>query len=167
MPYQPPLGILAWPKPCRATGHAEGGRNGARFASLIGTRKTRGVEPYAYLQDLFTKLANRHLDKDFDAPMPWACVSKPTTSNQPPQGLPDVLICPNPGHDAAIGKRPINGAQTPVTVMLKQTASTLSVSPAVMRRPACCRHGVGHTTFRTVAPPSFSKRFHLWNVRAL
>ena len=76
----PPLGILALPKPCRATGHDEGGRNWARFASLIGTCKTRGIEPYAYLRDLFTKLANRHLDKDIDALMPWTYVTKAATS---------------------------------------------------------------------------------------
>jgi len=61
-------------------GHDEGGRNWARFASLIGTCKTRGVEPYAYLRDLFTKLANRHLDKDIDALMPWTYVTKNATS---------------------------------------------------------------------------------------
>jgi len=60
-------------------GHDEGGRNWARFASLIGTCKTRGVEPYAYLRDLFTKLANRHLDKDIDALMPWTYVTKAAT----------------------------------------------------------------------------------------
>jgi hypothetical protein len=32
-------------------GHDEGGRNWARFASLIGTRKMNGVEPYAYMRD--------------------------------------------------------------------------------------------------------------------
>ena len=53
-------------------GHDEGGRNWARFASLIGTCKMNGVEPYAYLRDLFTKLANGHLEKDIDALMPWA-----------------------------------------------------------------------------------------------
>jgi transposase len=53
-------------------GHDEGGRNWARFASLIGTCKLNGVEPYAYLIDLFRKLANGHLDKDIDALMPWA-----------------------------------------------------------------------------------------------
>jgi transposase len=53
-------------------GHDEGGRNWARFASLIGTCKMNGVEPYAYLLDLFTKLANGHLDKDINALMPWA-----------------------------------------------------------------------------------------------
>jgi transposase len=53
-------------------GHDEGGRNWARFASLIGTCKMNGVEPYAYLRDLFTKLANGHLDRDIDDLMPWA-----------------------------------------------------------------------------------------------
>jgi len=60
-------------------GHDEGGRNWARFASLIGTCKMNGVEPYAYLRDLFTKLANRHLDKDIDALMPWTYVTKAAT----------------------------------------------------------------------------------------
>ncbi len=53
-------------------GHDEGGRNWARFASLIGTCKMNGVEPYAYLRDLFTKLASGHLARDIDALMPWA-----------------------------------------------------------------------------------------------
>ncbi|PIL17972.1 transposase [Puniceibacterium antarcticum] len=52
-------------------GHDEGGRSWARFASLIGSCKMNGVEPYAYLHDLFTRLANGHLDKDIDALMPW------------------------------------------------------------------------------------------------
>jgi transposase len=53
-------------------GHDEGGCSWARFASLIGSCKMNGVEPYAYLRDLFTKLANGHLDKDIDDLMPWA-----------------------------------------------------------------------------------------------
>ena len=57
-------------------GHDEGGRNWARFASLIGTCKMNGVEPYAYLRDLFTKLANGHLARDTDALMPWAYVQQ-------------------------------------------------------------------------------------------
>jgi transposase len=61
-------------------GHDEGGRNWARFASLIGTCKMNGVEPYAYLRDLFTKLANGHLDKDIDALMPWAYAPVPIPS---------------------------------------------------------------------------------------
>jgi transposase len=65
-------------------GHDEGGRSWARFASLIGTCKMNGVEPYAYLVDLFTRLANGHLDKDIDALMPWAYIPtpKPETSSQ-------------------------------------------------------------------------------------
>ena len=58
-------------------GHDEGGRNWARFASLIATCKMNGVEPYAYLRDLFTKLANGHLDRDIDILMPWAYVQQP------------------------------------------------------------------------------------------
>jgi len=53
-------------------GHDEGGRNWARFASLIGTCKMTGVEPYAYLRDLFTSIAKGHPAKDIDALMPWA-----------------------------------------------------------------------------------------------
>ncbi|RVG92019.1 IS66-like element ISRm14 family transposase [Sinorhizobium meliloti] len=53
-------------------GHDEGGRNWARFASLIGTCKMNGIEPYAYLCNLFNRLANGHLAKDIDALMPWA-----------------------------------------------------------------------------------------------
>jgi transposase len=61
-------------------GHDEGGRSWARFASLIGSCKMNGVEPYAYLRDLFTKLANGHLDKDIDALMPWAYATAPIPS---------------------------------------------------------------------------------------
>jgi hypothetical protein len=53
-------------------GHDEGGKNWARFASLIGTCKMNGVEPHVYLRDLFTKLANGHLAQDIEALMPWA-----------------------------------------------------------------------------------------------
>lgn len=65
-------------------GHDEGGRNWARFASLIGTCKMNGIEPYAYLVDLYTSLANGHLDKDIDALMPWAYVAaaKPEAASE-------------------------------------------------------------------------------------
>jgi len=61
-------------------GHDECGRSWARFASLIGSCKMNGVEPYAYLRDLFTKLANGHLDKDIDTLMPWAYAAAPIPS---------------------------------------------------------------------------------------
>ena len=53
-------------------GHDEGASSWARFASLIGTCRLHDVNPYDYLLDLYTKLANGHLDKDIDALMPWA-----------------------------------------------------------------------------------------------
>lgn len=53
-------------------GQDEVGRNWARFASLIGTCKMNADEPYGYLTDLFTKLANGHLANNIDALMPWA-----------------------------------------------------------------------------------------------
>lgn len=53
-------------------GHDEGGRSWARMASLIGSAKMNGVDPYAYLLYLFTRLAQGHLNKDIDALMPWA-----------------------------------------------------------------------------------------------
>ncbi|WP_333695767.1 transposase domain-containing protein, partial [Phaeobacter italicus] len=34
----------------------------------------------AYLRDLFTKLANGHLDTDIDALMPWAYAAVPIPS---------------------------------------------------------------------------------------
>lgn len=61
-------------------GHDEGGRNWARFASLIGTCKMNGVEPYAYLRDLFISIANGHLAKDIDALMPWAYAQRISAS---------------------------------------------------------------------------------------
>lgn len=50
------------------------GRKWECFASLIGSYKMNGVEPYAYMKDLFTKLANGHRDKDNDTLMRWAYV---------------------------------------------------------------------------------------------
>jgi transposase len=61
-------------------GHDEGGRNWARFASLIASCKMNGVEPYAYLRDLFISLATGHLAKDIDALMPWAYAQRTSAS---------------------------------------------------------------------------------------
>ena len=65
-------------------GHDDGARSWARFASLIGTCRMNGVEPYAYLRDLYTKLANGHLDKDIDALMPWAYAATTTLQMSSP-----------------------------------------------------------------------------------
>jgi transposase len=65
-------------------GHDDGARCWARFASLIGTCRMNGVEPYAYLRDLYTKLANGHLEKDINALMPWAhAVATPSEISSP------------------------------------------------------------------------------------
>ena len=40
-----------------------------------------GVEPYSSLRDLFTSLANGHLDKDIHALMPWA-YAQPAIASQ-------------------------------------------------------------------------------------
>jgi transposase len=61
-------------------GHDEGGRNRARFASLIATCKMNSVEPCANLQDIFIKLANGHLAKNIDTLMPWAYAPTDITS---------------------------------------------------------------------------------------
>ena len=41
-----------------------------------------GVEPYAYLRALFTKLANGHLDQDIDALMPWTYAAASSPQNE-------------------------------------------------------------------------------------
>lgn len=65
-------------------GHDDGARCWARFASLIGTCRINGVEPYAYLLDLYTKLANGHLKKDIDALMPWAYAAATSSQTSSP-----------------------------------------------------------------------------------
>ena len=103
-------------------GHDEGGRSWARFASLIGSCKMNGVEPHAYLRDLFTKLAHGHLDKDIDTLMPWACAAATIPSKSAHPGVPSELIpsahegkerqprAPKPAR-----KRNPNGARTALT----------------------------------------------------
>ena len=59
------------PKPCRATGHDEGGHTWARMASLIETCKLNAVDTYAYLRATLTAIANRHPASRLDDLMPW------------------------------------------------------------------------------------------------
>ncbi len=46
-------------------------------------QRTRG-----YLRDLFTRLANGHLDKDIDALMPWAYAAAPHPLTMSSSGSP-------------------------------------------------------------------------------
>ena len=50
-----------------------GGRNWALMASVIGTCKLNGVEPYAYLTWLFEKMAAGHPRAEYDKLLPWHC----------------------------------------------------------------------------------------------
>ncbi|WP_366874595.1 transposase domain-containing protein [uncultured Roseobacter sp.] len=50
-----------------------GGRNWALMASVIGTCKLNGIEPYAYLTWLFEKMAAGHPRSEYDKLLPWHC----------------------------------------------------------------------------------------------
>lgn len=53
-------------------GHDEGGRTWARMASLIETCKLNAIDPYAYLRETLTAIANGHPASRIDDLMPWA-----------------------------------------------------------------------------------------------
>jgi hypothetical protein len=52
--------------------HDEGGRTWARMASLIETCKLNAIDPYAYLRETLTAIANGHPASRIDDLMPWA-----------------------------------------------------------------------------------------------
>lgn len=60
-----------------------------------------GVEPYAYLRDLFTHLANGHLAQDIDTLMPWAYANQTIVSQGPRPGLPGELMARHQAADRA------------------------------------------------------------------
>lgn len=60
----------------------------ARFTSVIGKCSMSGVKPYAYLRDLFTKLANGHLARKIDAP----CHGQAPSTSSRQNGLVPVSI---------------------------------------------------------------------------
>jgi len=57
-------------------GHDEGGRTWARIASVIETCKLNSVDPYAYLRDTLTAIAQGHPANRIDELMPWAYPKK-------------------------------------------------------------------------------------------
>ncbi|TFL16578.1 IS66 family transposase [Jannaschia formosa] len=61
-------------------GHDEGGRTWARLASLVGTCRLNGVEPFAYLTATLEAIARGHPAADIDALMPWAFAATSTKS---------------------------------------------------------------------------------------
>jgi transposase len=52
-------------------GHDEGAKNWARLASLIGTCKINGIEPFAYMKATLEALATGHRNADIDMLLPW------------------------------------------------------------------------------------------------
>jgi transposase len=52
-------------------GHDEGAQNWARLASLIGTCKINGIEPFAYMKATLEALATGHRNADIDMLLPW------------------------------------------------------------------------------------------------
>jgi transposase len=71
-----------------------GGRNAAVFYSLVSSAKANGVEPFAWLQDLFTRLPY-HRDGDSFA---QAASGKPVTSDELDGLLPDRWLVDHPEH---------------------------------------------------------------------
>ncbi len=71
-----------------------GGRNAAVFYSLVSSAKANGVEPFAWLQDLFTRLPY-HRDGDSFA---QAASGKPVTSDELDGLLPDRWLVAHPEH---------------------------------------------------------------------
>lgn len=56
-------------------GHDEGGKSWARLASLIGTCKLNGVEPYAYMKATLEAIAAGHPQARLDELLPWHFVN--------------------------------------------------------------------------------------------
>ncbi|WP_415184660.1 transposase domain-containing protein [Phaeovulum sp.] len=63
---------MALPKPCRATGHDEGGQTWDRIASLIETCKMNRSDPYAYLRQTLEAISNGHPKAQIENFMPSA-----------------------------------------------------------------------------------------------
>jgi hypothetical protein len=53
-------------------GHDEGDRTWARMAPIIETCKMKAVDPYTYLRETLTAIANGHPASRIDDLMPWA-----------------------------------------------------------------------------------------------
>ena len=89
-------------------GHDEGGHTWARMASLIETCKLNAGDPYAYLRETLTAIANRHPASRIDDLMPWAFQKQ--SSSSPGGGQ----TCPtrNVRSTAGQGARPTLGQHT-------------------------------------------------------
>ncbi|MEA2913439.1 MAG: transposase [Bradyrhizobium sp.] len=61
----------------RALGSDGGAEHWAVIASLIQTCKLIGVEPYAYLADVITRIIDGHPNSRLDELLPWANPAAP------------------------------------------------------------------------------------------
>ena len=50
-----------------------GARRRAVVGSLVETAKLNGVEPYAWLRDLLTRMVDGHPQQRLDELLPWNC----------------------------------------------------------------------------------------------
>ena len=77
---------------------SEGGRRAAIHYSLVSSAKSNGVEPYAWLKDVFTRLPYHRDGEAFQQ----ATGSEPVTSTELDYLLPDIWLRANPNHRRTI-----------------------------------------------------------------
>lgn len=75
-----------------------GGCRASLHYSLVSSAKSNGVEPYAWLKDLFTRLPYHRDGKAFDQ----AAADEPVTSSELDYLLPDIWLKANPHHNWTI-----------------------------------------------------------------
>lgn len=75
-------------------GSPKGGSRAAILYSLVSSAKANGVEPFAWLKELFTKLPY-HRDGEAFA---QANAGQPVTSTELDYLLPDIWLSANPDH---------------------------------------------------------------------
>ena len=75
-------------------GSPKGGRSAATMYSLVSSAKTNGVEPFAWLKELFTQLPYHRSGEAFAQ----AAADEPVTSAELDYLLPDKWLADNPAH---------------------------------------------------------------------
>jgi hypothetical protein len=71
-----------------------GGKNAAIFYSLVSSAKANGVEPFAWLRDVYTRLPYFRDGEAFSQ----SASGSPVTSNELDALLPDRWLAQNPTH---------------------------------------------------------------------
>jgi transposase len=81
-------------------GNERAGQNAAIFYSLVSSAKANGVEPFAWLKDLFTKLPYYRNSEAFQQ----SAAGKPVTSEELDHLLPDRWLKDHPNHQWTIAE---------------------------------------------------------------